>query len=139
MTGFSRSFLVPRRKVAAQRFCLNNYLPCIRQICICVKAAGQDRWVYRGRQLPRGEPTIRCSLVSFEGQHLSRYYLPCSCLGAYRGFCRIVGFTGLLAVSMTWQSAAECLLHSGVNGPEVEFLHVGVAAQVRERSLVQVS
>lgn len=73
-------------------------------------------------------------LVSFEDStRLVGYLL--HCLGAYRGFaeyCRdLLGFYSFDDFGNLLRSA----FISGVNGPEVEFLHVGVAAQVRERSL----
>ena len=73
-------------------------------------------------------------LVSFEdGSRLVGYLL--HCLGAYRGLaehCRnLLGFYGFDNLGNLLRSA----FISGVNGPEVELFHVGVAAQVRERSL----
>lgn len=73
-------------------------------------------------------------LVSFEDStRLVGYLL--HCLGAYRGFAeycrdllRLYGFDNL--GDLLWSTFV-----SSVDGPEVELLHVGVAAQVRERSL----
>lgn len=73
-------------------------------------------------------------LVSFEDSTCLVGYL-LHCLGAYRGFAeycrnllRLYGFDNL--GDLLWSTFV-----SSVDGPEVEFLHVGVAAQVRERSL----
>lgn len=73
-------------------------------------------------------------LVSFEdSSRLVGYLL--HCLGAYRGFAEycgdLLGFYSFDDFGNLLRSA----LISGVNGPKVEFFHVGVAAQVRERSL----
>lgn len=73
-------------------------------------------------------------LVSFEDStRLVGYLL--HCLGAYRGFAEycgdLLGFYSFDNLGNLLRSA----FISGVNGPEVELLHVGVTAQVRERSL----
>lgn len=73
-------------------------------------------------------------LVSLEDStRLVGYLL--HCLGAYRGFAEycgdLLGFYSFDDFGNLLRSA----FISGVNGPKVEFLHVGVAAQVRERSL----
>ena len=73
-------------------------------------------------------------LVSLEDStRLVGYLL--HCLGAYRGFAEycgdLLGFYSFDDFGNLLRSA----FISGVNGPEVEFLHVGVAAQVRECSL----
>ena len=73
-------------------------------------------------------------LVSFEDSaRLVGYLL--HCLGAYRGFAEycgdLLGFYGFDNLGNLLRST----FISGVNGPEVELLHVGVAAQVRKRSL----
>ena len=73
-------------------------------------------------------------LVSFEDSTCLVGYL-LHCLGAYRGFAEycgdLLGFYSFDDFGNLLRSA----FISGVNGPEVELLHVGVAAQVRERSL----
>ena len=73
-------------------------------------------------------------LVSFEDSTCLVGYL-LHCLGAYRGFAEycgdLLGFYGFNNLGNLLRSA----FISGVNGPKVELLHVGVAAQVRERSL----
>lgn len=73
-------------------------------------------------------------LVSFEDSaRLIGYLL--HCLGAYRGFAEhrrnLLGFYSFDDFGNLLRSA----FISGVNGPKVEFLHVGIATQVRERSL----
>ena len=72
-------------------------------------------------------------LVSFEDSaRLIGYLL--HCLGAYRGFAEhrrnLLGFYSFDNLGNLLRSA----FISGVNGPKIEFLHVGVAAQVRECS-----
>lgn len=73
-------------------------------------------------------------LVSFEDSTCLVGYL-LHCLGAYRGFAEycgdLLGFYSFDDFGNLLRSA----FISGVNGPEVELLHIGVAAQVRERSL----
>lgn len=73
-------------------------------------------------------------LVSFEDSTCLVGYL-LHCLGAYRGFAEycgdLLGFYSFDDFGNLLRSA----FISGVNGPKVEFLHVGIAAQVRERSL----
>lgn len=73
-------------------------------------------------------------LVSFEDSaRLVGYLL--HCLGAYRGFAE---HCGDLLSFYSFDNLCNLLrgtFISGVNGPKVEFLHVGIAAQVRERSL----
>ena len=73
-------------------------------------------------------------LVSFEDStRLVGYLL--HCLGAYRGFAE---YCGDLLGFYSFDDLGNLLWSAfigRVNGPEVELLHVGVAAQVRERSL----
>ena len=102
---------------------------CVRVVLQQVKIGGNGTIGFR-----EGVNIQDVFLVSFEGgARLVGYLL--HCLRAYRGLaehCRnLLGFYGLDDLcDLLWSAFV-----GRVNGPEVELLHIGVAAQVRERSL----
>ena len=102
---------------------------CVRVVLQQVKIGGHGAVGFR-----EGVNIQDVFLVSFEsGARLVGYLL--HCFRAYRRLAEhrrnLLGFYGLNDLCDLLRSAFV----GRVNGPEVELLHVGVAAQVRERSL----